>query len=929
MAKSEKIIEKVKMLLDEKKYAEIIDVLSDNVLDTNHNAELYFNRAWAHFQLNENSKASFYLEKAISIDPYLFEKLNESGIAFYNKTEYEKAIVEYEKSLFFKNDFGIAFHNIGLALYYKGEYDDAIFNFSKAMENNYSSANTFYYRGMAQHNNRNYKVAIQDYTETIKLEPQNFQAYYNRGLAYNSLNENENALNDFNEVLQLNPQHIEAFLNRGHIYYRKEDYSLAISDYTECIELNDKYINAYYNRGLAWYKLGDFNKAIEDFNKTIELNSEYSNAYQSRGLAWYYLGEYKKAIEDYSKAINIDPDYADAYFNRALAYYYLGEYEKSISDNDRVILMQPDNADAYLNRGLGWNYKANYDKAISDYNEVLSRKSDYELLAFINRGIAYYYKGQYNEAIEDYTNALKINDKTDYIYNNRGLAWFNKGFYEEAINDYNEALNINPDYIDAYINRAMVWYDKEEFDKSINDCTKALEINSNSADAYNIRGSSYYYIKEFDKATDDFLKVIEFAGFEAIGNTNMGDIFSAKGDFKKANEYYEKAENAGNIPDWLKTPLKQKKDRNNQRLLLLKTNVPADEIAKHVHIEERTEKILQKIKKISKSDTRNVVHYTKIFVADIYVSSLDSKMHYSNAIYMNDPMEGQVVFDYLNEKKISEAYLEGEKRYENSVYLGSFLPAEDAGKGKSHEDELVMWRTYGKDENGKEAAGCNLVLSSEFFRPTKKQENRNFPGTESDDEQLRLAVVKEDYSMNKIVDEELLNVIYIEFHNKKARIKNDPSGNLEPSMNELKKLLSQMIEIRDNSDKTEFKKYIENTMFKKLSTISFLFKSADYIYENEVRVIKTVPRDSELIKAREVNIPGLPKKRFYIESNNEILPYIQKIFLGPKVENHQQWGLYFDFELRQRAKELSQMKIPPFELYPSEIEIRKSECKFQ
>jgi hypothetical protein len=296
---------------------------------------------------------------------------------------------------------------------------------------------------------------------------------------------------------------------------------------------------------------------------------------------------------------------------------------------------------------------------------------------------------------------------------------------------------------------------------------------------------------------------------------------------------------------------------------------------------------------------------------------------------MNDPMEGQVIFDYFNERKINEAYFEGEKRYENSVYLGSFLPAEDASKGKSHEDELVMWRTYGKDENGKEAAGCNLVLNSDFFKQTKKQEVRDFSGIDSDDSQLKLAVVKEDYSMNKADDEELLNVIYIEFHNKTARIKNDPSKNLEPSLEELKKLLNLMIELREKSDKNEFTRYIENTLFKKLSTISFLFKSADYMYENEVRVIKTVPRDSEFIKATEVKLPGLPRKRFYIESNNEILPYIQKIFFGPKVENHQQWGLYFDYELRQRYKELEAMKIPRFELYPSQIEILKSTCKFQ
>jgi tetratricopeptide (TPR) repeat protein len=816
-----------------------------------------------------------------------------------------------------------------IALSDSGEYQKVI----ELLPNNFlkkeKNSELCFYRAWAHRQLNDNKKASEFFESANQIDPDLKRKFNQLGIEWHGKLQIDKAIDEYEKALALDNNFAIAYYNRGLAYYDLKDFNKSITDCTSAIMLDPNYSNAYIVKGLSWYYKNDFYKAIDDYNKAIELNETYPIVYLNRGLAWYNLLDNNKAIDDYSKAIALNPDYTDAYFNRALAFYYKGEYEKAIADYDKVILAQPDNADAYLNRGLAWNYKAKYDKAIADYNEVLSRKSDFKVLAYINRGIAYYYKGQYNEAIEDYTSALKINDKTEFVYNNRGLAWFNKGFYNEAIEDYNIALKLKPDYPDAYINRAMVWYDKDEFEKSIDDCTKALELNVNYTDAYNIRGSSRYFLKEFDKAIEDFQKIIDVFGYVAIGNTNMADISSAKGDFQKASEYYEEAEKDVNIPDWLRIPLKQKIDRNNQRLLLLKTNVPAEEIAKHVHIEERTEKILQKIKKISKSDTRNVVHYTKIFVADIYVSSLDSKMHYSNAIYMNDPMEGQVIFDYLNEKKINEAYREGEKRYENSVYLGSFLPAEDASKGKSHEDELVMWRTYGKDENGKEAAGCNLVLSSEFFRQTKKQEVRDFSGIDSDDEQLKLAVVKEDYSMNKTFDEELLNVIYIEFHNKTARIKNDPSGNLTPSMEELKELLNLMIELRERCEKKEFARYIENTLFKKLSTISFLFKSADYIYENEVRVIKTVPRDSEFIKSREVKIPGLPRKRFYIESNNEILPYIQKIFLGPKVENHQQWGLYFDFELRQRTKELAMVKLPPFELYPSQIEILKSECKFQ
>ncbi len=293
-------------------------------------------------------------------------------------------------------------------------------------------------------------------------------------------------------------------------------------------------------------------------------------------------------------------------------------------------------------------------------------------------------------------------------------------------------------------------------------------------------------------------------------------------------------------------------------------------------------------------------------------------------------MEGKVFFDFLDDEKITQAYLEGEKRNEISVYLGSFLPAENSEKGKSHDDELVMWRTYGKDENGNEAAGCSIVLSCEFFIHKNKQPLTKNSKPEIEKVNSNLAVIKEEYSKHKINDEDLLNVIYLEIHDKQKYIRNDPQKKIKEALDELKSQLKKMITLRNGRNtKREFKEYIENTIFKQLSEISYLFKSADYIYENEVRVIKYVSRDSDSIKFREIKEPNAPRKRFYIESNNEILPYIRKIYLGPKVENHQQWSLFLDFEIRQRAKEILKMDSPPFKIDPSVIQILKSECKFQ
>ena len=929
MAKKENLKQKVNSLLEEEKFSEIIELLPDKILKEQNDAELYFSRAWAHRSMGEDEKSEPYRKQSLEIDLTFQDRILEKGNDWFNKGDFHKAINEYEKCIFLNPLYYIAFYNKALALQRLDKTDKAILSFTKSISIENEYANSYLNRGKAYYNKKEYDKAIADFSKVLKLDPKSNESCLYRGLSWHYKEDYKKAIEDYSKAIEIDNSYKIAYNNRGLAYYKILEYDLAIKDYTRAIELDPMYADAYLNRGLIWYYKQDYNKAIEDYNKAIEINEKDSMAYHNRGLAYYKTFQYDMAIEDYTKAILLNPDYADAYLNRGLAWYYKTDYDRAIEDYNKALEIRENYKIAYNNRGLAWHYKGEYNKAISDYDKVLAIDSKY-IDAYINRGISYYYKGQYNEAIHDYEEALKINDKLEYLYNNIGLAYFNKGYYKEALQNYNKALKLYPNYADALNNRGMVWYEKGEYDKSIQDCTKAIELHPNYADAFNNRGNAWYFKQEWEKAESDYKKVSEYQGYEAIGNSNLGDVLAAKGEFQKAQEAYKLAGQFHDLPEWLNKQISEQKIRNSKSLHFAKINVPNQFIQKRTAIEDRLERTLTNIRKIAKSDAKSVVHYTKLFVSEIYVTSLNSKMHYSNAIYMNDPMEGKVFFEYLDDKRIDEAYLNGEKRNESSVYLGSFLPAEDSRFGKSHEDELVMWRTYGKDANGKEAAGCNLVLSSEFFKEIKKPVANEPSISEYKEIEQEVASIKEDYTKNKAGDEELLNVIYIDLHNNERSLKNDVTGNLEPALKELKGLLNELIELRDKSkNHKEFCDYIDNTIFKHLSTISFLFKSADYIFENEVRVIEYVPRDSDRIKFMPVSQPNLPKKRFYIESNNEILPFIKKIHFGPKVENHQQWGLYFDFELRQRAKELAAMTNPFYELNPSEILISKSECKFQ
>lgn len=391
---------------------------------------------------------------------------------------------------------------------------------------------------------------------------------------------------------------------------------------------------------------------------------------------------------------------------------------------------------------------------------------------------------------------------------------------------------------------------------------------------------------------------------------NRGDIYYSMGNFKNAILDYEIALSRDNKRfKFLENKIKLAKEKLDEIESVGKSKAQPNDKEDKIGIENKIEEIIAEIRKEARSEVNTLVHYTKVFVANIYVTINQAKMNYSNAIYMNDPMEGKIFFEYLNDKKIESAYLNGEKRTETSVYLGSFLPAEENDGDTSHEDELVMWRTYGKDENGMEAAGCCVVLSSDFFK---------------------LKITDKENASNKDESEELLNVVYVKKQKAQKKITNDPKGQIENLIKLLKGELNKLIFLRNKyKPKDEFYKEIENAIFKQLSTISYLFKSSDYEFEHEVRVITYMPRNSDAIKYRAISDIKAPPKRFYIESFNDILPFVKKIYLGPKVENYQQWSLYFDYEIRQRAKEIENLASPPYVIKPSEIEIMKSDCKFQ
>ena len=283
------------------------------------------------------------------------------------------------------------------------------------------------------------------------------------------------------------------------------------------------------------------------------------------------------------------------------------------------------------------------------------------------------------------------------------------------------------------------------------------------------------------------------------------------------------------------------------------------------------------VKKEDFEKLEEIGHYTNIEVIPYVIiekitdeynpDDKKGRLLLSNANYMNDPSEGKILLEYLNTMDSSFSSLFYRNEFEvSSVYLSSFTTAID---------NLPMWSQYGN--NGK---GCCIVFNKNYF--DKPKEVHDITDNLKENESVR---------QDECV---LYRICYIDDKNNKYKFQKEDE--------DIKKSLENIYEnfkiINDEN--------VEKIVMVYLEQIRYLFKSSDYKYEKEYRILKNVPISSKKRIVKK-DIKPIPKLYVSIESK---FNQISKVILGPKVD-------FPDY-------------ISPYIKYCDEkIEIRKSKVKFR
>jgi tetratricopeptide (TPR) repeat protein len=303
------------------------------------------------------------------------------------------------------HNLAIAYDRRGKLYRDKSDYQRAIADFDEAIKLDPEFIEAFTDRGIAYFRQGQVDRAIADYDQAIKLRYFDVAALTSRGQAYQSKGDYDGAIKDYNVIISMYPARVSAsaFRERGDAYRAKGEYDRAIQDYDEAIKANPRSSDAMANRLLA-----------------IKAKSTPAPVARGNVDAERSTGPDDQAIAALTRTIAIDPKNILAYFERARAYQdkalsdfdaYVneGHYEDlAIQDYDEVIHLNPDFDMAFNNRGTAFMALLQYDRALKDFDEAV-RLAPYKSMYFRNRAAALRAAGKYAQAIADYRKALTLN----------------------------------------------------------------------------------------------------------------------------------------------------------------------------------------------------------------------------------------------------------------------------------------------------------------------------------------------------------------------------------------------------------------------------------------------------------------------------------------------------------------------------------------
>jgi len=166
--------------------------------------------------LYHSGKLTIVEKKVIELikkNPKSFVLYNLFGAVLSNQKNFDKAVINYKKSIEINPDYAEGHNNLGSVLYQLGKFNEAIDSYQRAIKINPEYAEAYNNLGNVYDINEKVDEAILNYKKAIKINANFVEAYSNLGHLLKEIGKVDEARNCENKLLSLKPNDIGYRIN--------------------------------------------------------------------------------------------------------------------------------------------------------------------------------------------------------------------------------------------------------------------------------------------------------------------------------------------------------------------------------------------------------------------------------------------------------------------------------------------------------------------------------------------------------------------------------------------------------------------------------------------------------------------------------------------------------------------------------------------
>ncbi|XP_078601975.1 uncharacterized protein LOC144876496 isoform X1 [Branchiostoma floridae x Branchiostoma japonicum] len=504
-------------------------------------AEVYYYLGLSHLELFQYMDALEAFNNALKVNPSYAEAYYQRGLTRL-RLKQSKGIQDFNRALALDPYIFQAF--LSRAAYYgmKGRYTKAIMNCNEAIKLQPNSVRAYLYRGAPKYYVKTYKLAVKDLSKAASIDRTCSLAYFNRAVCYHEMKDFEKALQDYGIVLLLEEKNLKVLINRGLLYFEQKDYRNALQDFMAASQVDVKDPKLCHTVGLCRHKLDKLEDAVDSFSQAIQVDPFFIDAYIGRGNVYMDYGHEEGIImarKDYEHALRLDPTNVAARVNLAYNLQVFGKFMQAWRQFTAAVDMSPKFKPALEGRAVVNLQMSNTYAAWVDINNAVKIGPSAEL--YTNRGVINQFMDDYTNAIKDYKSALQLDPTFSLAYFNAANLYFHMRQFLQAKDFFDKAVQCNPKDESAHLNRAITKVMLKDTKGALEDFKMAAQLSPYSAHVYFNRGNLYAGLKQYDKAEKDYTQALSLQPDDALVYKRRADVRGKLSRTQDAIQDYRRA----------------------------------------------------------------------------------------------------------------------------------------------------------------------------------------------------------------------------------------------------------------------------------------------------------------------------------------------------------------------------------------------------